>query len=137
MADGQPNRIVMPDDREVVDVADVFKLLGDPGRVRILTSLLDHPVRVRDIAAATGMGESAVSHALRLMRAHRVVTARRVGREAHYELADTHVRALLQLALDHAGHTTVLHVAGHEEHSDDECDDEQLADDLEATQTPR
>lgn len=97
-------------DLGVADVADVFALLGDQGRVRILIALLDGSMRVRDLAEVAGLSESAVSHALRLLRAHRVVTVERTGREAHYELADAHVRELLTLALDHADHSSVLHV---------------------------
>lgn len=97
-------------DLDIADVADVFALLGDQARVRILIELLEGPMRVRDIAEAVGLSESGVSHALRLLRAHRVVSVERNGREAHYELADAHVRELLTLALDHAGHSSVLHV---------------------------
>ena len=111
----------MPSDEDVADVADVFRLLGDPGRVRILSALLAGRTRVRDLAQAAGLSESAVSHALRLLRAHRVVGVHRVGREAYYELADSHVRALLELALVHAGHTVLLHLPGHEDHPDQDC----------------
>ncbi|MBI5159992.1 MAG: helix-turn-helix transcriptional regulator [Micrococcales bacterium] len=102
----------LPDQEEIVDVADVFSLLGDPARLRILVALTSRPLRVRDLAVVSGSSESAVSHALRLLRAHRVVSAQRIGREAHYRLADSHVRALLELALDHVGHTGLLHGVG-------------------------
>ncbi|MEQ1736225.1 MAG: metalloregulator ArsR/SmtB family transcription factor [Rhodoglobus sp.] len=104
----------MPADESVDDVADVFSLLGDPGRVRILSALLVSRLRVRDIASVTGLSESAVSHALHLLRAHRVVKVERTGREAHYELDDSHVGALLHLALDHVGHSVMLHVPASE-----------------------
>lgn len=100
----------MPADADVVDVADVFALLGDPGRVRILSALLMGRMRVGNLATVTGLSESAVSHALHLLRAHRVVNVTRSGREAHYELDDSHVRALLHLALDHIGHSVLMHV---------------------------
>lgn len=105
-------RGAMPGEDSVAEVADVFGLLADAGRVRILTALLEGEMCVCDIAAATGLSESAVSHALRLMRAHRVVRARRSGRMAYYRLDDAHVRMLLDLALTHTGHTAPLHV-GH------------------------
>ncbi len=85
-------------------MADIFSLLGDPGRIRILAALLNGSLRVRDLAAATHQSQSSVSHSLRLLRAHHVVTAQRNGREAHYELADQHVRELLELALAHIAH---------------------------------
>ena len=91
---------------EVIDeLADVFGLLADPGRVRLLIALLEGgELCVCDLAASTGMGESATSHALRLLRAHRVVKVRRAGRMAFYALCDGHVRMLLDLALEHVGH---------------------------------
>ena len=104
----------MPPEKAVVDVADVFSLLGDPGRVRILSALLQSRLRVRDLAEITGLSESAVSHALHLLRAHRVVKVERRGREAHYELDDSHVGALLNLALDHVGHSVMMHVPSFE-----------------------
>ena len=100
-------RAALPPEADVAELADVFGLLSDPGRLRLLTSLLEAgELCVCDLAAATGMGESAVSHALRLLRAHRVVQLRRSGRMSYYRLADSHVRLLLDLGLAHAGHTT-------------------------------
>ena len=66
-----------------------------------------------DLAAVAGASDSAVSHHLRLLRAHRVVHARRAGRMAYYRLADAHVRMLLDLALTHIGHAPA---AAHPEH---------------------
>lgn len=102
----------MPTTGDIIDLADVFSLLGDPGRVRILIALLAGPMAVRDIAAVVDLSESAVSHALRLLRAHRVVDVTRDGRNAYYALADSHVRVLLELGLEHVGHTVLLHPAG-------------------------
>lgn len=95
----------LPPEQTVADLADVFGLLSDPGRVRLLITLLEGgEVCVHDLAAVTGQSESSVSHALRLLRAHRVVVARRSGRLALYRLADGHVRMLLDVALTHLGH---------------------------------
>jgi len=101
----------MPPEREVVDTADIFDLLSDPNRLRLLVSMLDGELCVCDLAAVTGMSESAASHALRLLRARRVVSARRSGRRAFYRLADGHVRMLLDLAFTHTQHTTSAHQA--------------------------
>ncbi len=99
----------MPPDRDVVDLADVFSLLGEPGRLRLLMALLEAgELCVCDLAAVTGMSESAVSHALRLLRAHRVVSVNRRGRMAFYRLDDGHVRMLLDLGLTHTGHTSAI-----------------------------
>jgi DNA-binding transcriptional ArsR family regulator len=97
-------RAGLPAEGRVADAADVFALLGDPSRLKLLVALLDGEMCVCDLAAACGQGESAVSHQLRLLRAHRVVTARRSGRMAYYRLADAHVRLLLDVALAHMEH---------------------------------
>ncbi|MFD8533617.1 ArsR/SmtB family transcription factor [Streptosporangium canum] len=99
----------MPEAGDLADTADVFGLLSDPNRLRLLVALLDGELCVCDLAAVTGQSESAVSHALRLLRAHRVVAARRSGRMAYYRLEDPHVRMLLDLALAHTEHTEALH----------------------------
>ncbi|MEV1005439.1 metalloregulator ArsR/SmtB family transcription factor [Nonomuraea sp. NPDC050202] len=99
----------MPPADDLADTADVFGLLSDPNRLRLLVALLDGELCVCDLAAVTGQSESAVSHALRLLRAHRIVAARRSGRMAYYRLEDPHVRMLLDLALAHTEHTEALH----------------------------
>lgn len=103
-------RELLRDQGEVIELADVFSLLADPGRLRLLVALLEAgELCVCDLAATTEMTESAVSHALRLLRAHRVVSVSRRGRMAYYRLDDAHVRMLLDLDLTHAGHTTAIH----------------------------
>lgn len=99
----------MPAEADVVDTADVFGLLGDPRRLKLLVALLDGELCVCDLAAVTGMSESATSHALRLLRAHRVVSVRRDGRMAYYRLDDAHVRMLVDLAVAHTEHTEAAH----------------------------
>ena len=95
----------LPDHAALEELAEVFRLLSDPGRLRLLTSLLEvGELCVCDLAAASGLGESAASHALRLLRAHRVVRVRRSGRMAYYSLTDGHVRMLLDVALAHLAH---------------------------------
>ena len=105
-----PDRVIavrqgMPSAETVQELGDTFGLLADPARLRLLVALLDGEMCVCDLAAACGQSESGVSHALRLLRAHRVVTARRSGRRAYYRLADAHVRMLLDLALTHHEHS--------------------------------
>jgi ArsR family transcriptional regulator, lead/cadmium/zinc/bismuth-responsive transcriptional repressor len=95
----------MPGADAVAELAQIFGLLSDPGRLRVITALLEGgEMCVCDIAAACGHTESAVSHSLRLLRANRVVRVRRAGRRAYYRLDDSHVRMLLDLALVHIGH---------------------------------
>jgi ArsR family transcriptional regulator, lead/cadmium/zinc/bismuth-responsive transcriptional repressor len=101
----------MPEADQVEQVADVFALLGDPNRVRLLVALLaGGEMCVCDLAAAAGMTESAASHAVRWLRAHRIVSSpRRQGRMMYYRLEDAHVRVLLDIALTHAQHTETMH----------------------------
>jgi ArsR family transcriptional regulator, lead/cadmium/zinc/bismuth-responsive transcriptional repressor len=76
-------------------VADVFKLLSDPTRVRLVDALSHGERCVCDLAAVVGLSESAISHQLRLLRAARLVRVRRAGRLAYYSLDDHHVVGLL------------------------------------------
>ena len=92
--------------RTVEAVADVFKLLGDPTRVRLVDALSHGERCVCDLASLVGLTESAVSHQLRLLRSARLVRVRRTGRLAYYSLDDHHVLGLV--------HDTRKHV---EEHS--------------------
>lgn len=102
-------RSTMPSDDVIGELADTFGLLSDQGRVRLLISLMGpDELCVCDLAAATSMNESSVSHALRLLRAHHVVQVRRSGRMSYYRLADSHVRMLIDLGLAHVGHTSVI-----------------------------
>jgi DNA-binding transcriptional ArsR family regulator len=81
--------------RSVEAVADIFKLLGDPTRVRLVDALTHGERCVCDLASLAGLSESAVSHQLRLLRAARLVRVRRTGRQAFYSLDDHHVVGLL------------------------------------------
>jgi DNA-binding transcriptional ArsR family regulator len=82
-------------------LAETFRVLGDPTRVRILDALSGGELCVCDIATLVGMSESAVSHQLRLLRSMRLVRARRAGRLMYYTLDDHHIIELLKLALTH------------------------------------
>jgi DNA-binding transcriptional ArsR family regulator len=99
----------MPDVDQIANLADVFGLLGDPSRLRILIALLPGPRKVHELSELSGLSQSATSHSLRLLRSHRVVNVNREGRIAHYEIADQHVRDFLELALQHVGHTSIVH----------------------------
>lgn len=97
----------VPDHAEAVDLAQLFRLLGDPRRTRILYALLEAgELCVCDISAAVDVPEAAVSQSLRLLRTAGIVANRRAGRMIYYRLADAHVRSLLVLSREHAGHRT-------------------------------
>ena len=85
----------------VQSLADTFRVLGDPTRVRILDALRDGEHCVNDLAARIGLSESAVSHQLRLLRTMRLVRVRRDGRLAFYAVDDHHILELLAQASTH------------------------------------
>ncbi len=92
-------------ERELGALTQLFKLLGDATRARLLYALLEAgELCVCDLAAATGTPETSVSHALRLLRTAGVVRARRDGRRMFYSLDDNHVRMLLDVSRDHLQH---------------------------------
>ncbi|MCL4507812.1 MAG: metalloregulator ArsR/SmtB family transcription factor [Chloroflexi bacterium] len=93
------NRMVA--DAPARDLADLFRALGDPTRVRILSALADAEVCVNDLTAALEMRQSAVSHQLAYLREVRLVSFRREGKHAYYRLDDDHVRGLFVQGLDH------------------------------------
>ena len=85
----------------VETVAETFRMLGDPTRIRILEALGEGELCVGDIARAVAMSESAVSHQLRLLRTMRLVRVRREGRQAYYAVDDHHILELLSQARTH------------------------------------
>ena len=82
-------------------LAETFRVLGDPTRVRIVDALAGGPLCVHEISEHIDLSESAVSHQLRLMRTMRIVKGRREGRCVYYALDDQHVIDLFQLGLRH------------------------------------
>jgi ArsR family transcriptional regulator, lead/cadmium/zinc/bismuth-responsive transcriptional repressor len=80
---------------QVVELAETFRIMGEPSRLAIILSCLDGPVSVSDIAAATRLSANLVSHHLRLLRAARILRAERRGRQVFYAAADQHVRRTL------------------------------------------
>ena len=88
-------------DDEVAALAETFRLLGDPNRLRIVLSCLDGPVGVGALAEKVGLSQSLVSHHLRLLRATRLLKAGKAGRQVFYSLPDCHVRDMLTNLIDH------------------------------------
>ena len=93
------------DPAEAARLAELFKLLADPTRARLLHALLEAgELCVCDLAETIAVPESTVSHALRLLRTAGIVRNRRAGRVIYYALDDEHVRLLLDLSLQHLRH---------------------------------
>ena len=83
------------------ELADMFKMLGDPSRLRIVIATLEGPVSVSEIAEALGLSLSLVSHHLRLLRAARLVTADRRGKQIFYMIHDQHVAHVISDMIAH------------------------------------
>lgn len=91
--------------REAEDVADVFKVLADGSRCRLVAALIEAgELCVCDLAATLGLSDSNVSHHLRVLRDHRLVRARRAGKMVFYAPDDQHIRLLLDLTREHVRH---------------------------------
>lgn len=97
-----------PDQR--AELAEMFSLLGDPNRLRIVLSCLYEPVSVGEMAGRLGLSASLVSHHLRLLRAARLLRAERRGKHVFYIAADDHVRDMLSDMVSHVAET------GHADH---------------------
>ncbi len=95
-------RARMLDHQLVADTADVFKVLGDPTRMRLLYALSQRELCVCDLSAVLNMTQSAISHQLRVLRSARLVRHRKVGKVVYYSLADAHVVQLMEVGVDHA-----------------------------------
>lgn len=92
------------DRAKIEKVSQLFKVLADPTRLKILLSLQDGERNVTSIGEAVGMEQSAVSHQLKLLRDNRVVKSRREGKTILYSLDDDHVTDILQQTFEHIEH---------------------------------
>lgn len=95
---------VLNEEERVEYLAELFRSLADPTRIKILSLLLESEMNVVSLAEAVGISEPGVSHHLRGLRQMRIVRGRRQGREVYYTLDDDHVAALLRLGWEHIRH---------------------------------
>lgn len=91
----------MPREQELLDLADFFKVFGDATRVKILYVLSQSEMCVCDIANLLQMGQSAISHQLRVLKQMRLVKFRREGKTVFYSLADGHIETILAQGMEH------------------------------------
>lgn len=87
--------------RQVADLADVFRLLGEPNRLRLVLACLDEPRGVGELVEALGLSQTLVSHHLRLLRAAHVLRGDRHGRQVEYAIDDEHVRDTVRNMVAH------------------------------------
>lgn len=91
----------MPDETELYDLAELFKVFGDSTRIRILFVLFEAEVCVCDLAQALNMTQSAISHQLKILRQNKLIKSRREGKSIFYSLADEHVRTIIAQGCEH------------------------------------
>ena len=91
----------LPDEDELFDLAELFKIFGDSTRVKILFVLLESDMAVNDIASVLKMTQSAISHQLRILKTNGLVKYTRNGKSLIYSLADDHVTTILSQGIEH------------------------------------
>ena len=90
-----------PNEEEIIEMADVFKLFSDSTRLRIICSILNNELCVCDLCELLNLTQSNVSHQLQLLRTAKLVKYRKEGKQVYYSLQDSHVEAIIRMALDH------------------------------------
>lgn len=93
-----------PEEKLLENLSQLFKILGDPTRIKILWTLDNNEMCVCDIANVLNMSKSAVSHQLAVLRKSNVVKCKRSGKEVYYTLDAEHVNKLFEIALEHISH---------------------------------
>lgn len=91
----------MEEQNTTIQLAELFKIMGDPTRLGIIQHLLAGEMCVSHLAEAMDMGQSAISHQLRVLRTANLVTYRKEGKTTYYSLADNHIKILLDTGLEH------------------------------------
>lgn len=92
---------VMPDEQQLLDLSEFFKVFGDSTRIKILYVLSQSEMCVCDIASILQMGQSAISNQLRVLKQMRLVKFRRDGKTVFYSLSDTHIQTILAQGMEH------------------------------------
>ncbi len=90
-----------PDEENLIDLAELFKIFGDSTRIKILYLLFESEMCVCDIADILGMTVSAISHQLRILKNAKLVSFRKSGKSVFYSLADEHVSLILEKGMEH------------------------------------
>jgi ArsR family transcriptional regulator len=91
----------MPEEENLFDLADLFKVFGDSTRVKILYALFSAEMCVCDIAVLLGMTKSSISHQLRVLKQTKLVKNRRDGKIVYYSLDDKHIKNIFSQGLEH------------------------------------
>ena len=93
-----------PDDKELINLSELFKILGDLTRIKIIWTLDNNEMCVCDIANVLNMTKSSISHQLAILKNAGIVRYRKSGKEVYYTLADEHINKLYEIGLEHIEH---------------------------------
>jgi len=91
----------IPEEDDLYDLAELFKVFGDSTRIKIIWALFKSEMCVCDIAYLLNMTQSAISHQLRVLKASKLVRSRRSGKTIYYSLADSHIKQIFELGMEH------------------------------------
>jgi ArsR family transcriptional regulator len=91
----------LPDEDQLYDLAEIFKVFGDSTRIKILYVLLETEMCVCDLAQLLNMNQSAISHQLRILKQNGLIKSRRDGKTVIYSLADGHVKTIMSQGMEH------------------------------------
>ena len=100
-----PRPVERLNEEKAAELAEIFRIMGDQSRLRIILLCVDGPICVSDIAARLELPQSLVSHHLRLLRATRILRARRQGKQMYYSVADEHISCVVADMVDHVSET--------------------------------
>ena len=92
---------LMPKDEVILGVSNLFKIMGDKTRMRLLWALDNNELCVNDLAVLLNMTKSAVSHQLKVLRTAKLIKYRKRGKHVYYSLDDGHVKTVIDMALEH------------------------------------
>lgn len=90
-----------PNEEEIIEMADVFKLFSDSTRLKIICSILNNELCVCDLCELLNLTQSNVSHQLQLLRTAKLVKYRKEGKQVYYTLQDKHVEEIIKMTLEH------------------------------------
>ena len=93
-----------PDDKELINLSELFKILGDLTRIKIIWTLDNNEMCVCDIANVLNMTKSSISHQLAILKNAGIVRYRKSGKEVYYTLDDEHINKLYEIGLEHIEH---------------------------------
>ena len=91
----------MTTEYQLYDLAELFKVFGDSTRIKILSALLSGERNVGDLAEELNLTQTACSHQLRVLKNNKLVRSRRDGKAIYYSLSDDHVKAILEIGMEH------------------------------------